>query len=637
MSVPWYNTLNLENCLIGNRRSCTTPFNYSFGNSVAASLLNGIPHKERTGQCGAEPISILSLGCGDPRNLLQTLVSISLGLPECPPLRVSLNDISISQLARDVLLVYMMARTPPVGDPGRHVHISTVVDAWYAMETTPERRRVMMDAVKELVLSLSSIEAASNLDWLNDGRKGILTFPNDVDREAVLAELLFWQGLPRKTSKRVKKEAVEGWKATLDHSYSGRDMMMTVGHGFQATFVLSLSNDVLGSQVWDCVLGDLEAFRAHGVIRTVEPSAIKAVATTGKGQTKPKRGRERQRRGKHMGGQSAKATTPSHAITTCTTLCPPAYASAFWPLTRRDFSSVPYEGVVPLAVGAPERTAIINSPTPHTALMEHSVSVWADALCGRGPHNAVHHLLSVEMYHGDLGVVCEEMRQDNRTFAFIQSSNVPDEVGLLPYLMFTVPLLRHGDPARDIQPGIVMLKSFNIHSETEDNILRWTGIPIHMMPSVLGCVPLTLIPTGQNGTQRPLENYATNSASGFRNPVGGRSVVAELFRRVPPPPLSHPGVVPLSVAVGSENFSWVFNSLIKRAVPSGLNNLCNTEAMSSPATIVRLLLFALSDGRIHPDVDVTSPDGGLCLGLSELETMTVFNYRDWVSNRVSKI
>ncbi|GIQ80258.1 hypothetical protein KIPB_001030 [Kipferlia bialata] len=578
----WYNSLSLENCLAGNSQCHEHAYHYPFGNSVAVSFLNGIPHFERTGKVGSNPISILSLGAGDPRNLLQTLLSISLGIPDCPPLHITLNDISPSAMARDTLLLYMLGRTPPEGEGGRDAHLQAVVDAWYGLQTTPEARGIMMGAVDTLVQALASPQSVKELDLFNDGRSGLLSFHRDSDREAVLAEMVFWQGLPVDTPEESLADIKKGTEATVGR-LGGVAEVVTARH-LKTTCLTMMVNCLDGTDSPEIskIAADLDVYTEHCTI------------------ARTKRGR---------GGKQVKVET----------LCPPAYPKGAYPLTGRDFQSIPVEGLVPISIGDPKREDILASPNPVSAFILHSVGVWGDALCGRGQIPATRYLQHLEISVGDMAHVCDHMRLEHRTFAYIHASNIPDYVGLLPYLMQTVPLLRHGNIAKGIEPGVVSLRSFALLQQTEGVLERFTGVPIHMMPAVLGCVPLTLIPPGTKGAPRPIENYAINSPMGCTVMPPSRCVTELSFQRV----VTGSGALPVAPSLCTGEMAAVFAGLIRRAVPvSGVNVADRRVSVFQCGYLVRLLLFALSDGRISPDPGYdSSSDVPLPLGLPVLTNM----------------
>ncbi|GIQ81809.1 hypothetical protein KIPB_002830 [Kipferlia bialata] len=115
-------------------------------------------------------------------------------------------------------------------------------------------------------------------------------------------------------------------------------------------------------------------------------------------------------------------------------------------------------------------------------------------------------------------------------------------------------------------------------------------------------------------------------------PTPPRVITTELFQRVPPADLSdrESGSIPVAVDLCSGAVAGVYAGLIRRAAPGGCSNTMKSILVSTPGTIVRLLLLGLSDGRLRTD---TPPVAGepLAFGLPVLEYLLSTEQSDWVN------
>ncbi|GIQ85300.1 hypothetical protein KIPB_006943 [Kipferlia bialata] len=618
-SAPsWFQTLDLSNCPTGGRGYELTPYFFPFGNSCPQSLYSDIPKSEREGAVGdGQPLSVLSLGCGDPRNVLHTLVNIRQGLTSAPPLSITLNDWSTATMARNALLLYLLARTPAPGREERDTYLMAVCDCWYSMQTTPRRRDIIMAGIDALVDALESEETLSQLEFLADGREGVLSFTDDAGREAVRDELVFWQGLPLETPAVSVSEHWLGWQRGDgrwgEYEEDGLPPFSeeTIGSPCDTQIVLNAlcAECDVGSDLATRVQKDVKAYHFKGVLDT-----------------------------------TADTDTEEAYV-----LCPPFFPSYSYPRRSYDYVTFPTEGVMPLSLCSKEREACVSHPHPMTALLMHTMTVYADALCGVGstdttaeslstvPRLSQH--ISIELCVGDMLAGCETFRKEGRQFASIITSNLMDYVGLFPLISMTVPLLRTSGP--DTESGYLRVSSFEMIEKrtVEECWEEHFGVPINLYPTLLGCMPSTLLPRDTLGAPRPLENYVSNTARGLvssEKKKAGRIVTECVFQRVQPPVLSLSGeegsgiTVPAAPTLCNKRLCSAYAALVRRSVPCGANIPNQQITQLAPATLVRLLLFALSDGRIAPDT--ASFTGPVPLGLPVLSHIMT-SKKDWASLR----
>ncbi|GFH18291.1 DUF4470 domain-containing protein [Haematococcus lacustris] len=109
---------------------------YPIGNTKAVSWLNPHPYAiDHSGHC-----RVLSLGCGDPRNMLLTLGSLSPPGPSatatpdpaakassCSYLELHANDHNPSIIARNMVLLALAAEV----DPASPTDMQLLFDVWY--------------------------------------------------------------------------------------------------------------------------------------------------------------------------------------------------------------------------------------------------------------------------------------------------------------------------------------------------------------------------------------------------------------------------------------------------------------------------------------------------------------------------
>ncbi|GIQ86620.1 hypothetical protein KIPB_008503 [Kipferlia bialata] len=140
------------------------------------------------------------------------------------------------------------------------------------------------------------------------------------------------------------------------------------------------------------------------------------------------------------------------------------------------------------------------------------------------------------------------------------------------------------------------------------------------------------------GAPRPTENHSINSSAGLCGRGYNRQVRSEFFQRIPPASsLDCPSGLPLAVSLSCGEPASVYAGLIRRAVPSGCHVPQDTGVAFNPATLVRMLLFALSDGRIMPDIEkdnvkaaaVPGDTAPIELGLVVLAYLEAKGQKDW--------
>ncbi|GIQ84038.1 hypothetical protein KIPB_005463 [Kipferlia bialata] len=601
--------LDLSRCVNGNRihHNATPPY-YPFGNTPPHSLLDTVPHRERTGELGVGGISILTLGSGDIRHVLQTVLSISHGLPKCPPLDISQNDILPSILARNTLLLYMLSRVPPAGTPTRTLHIRASIDAWYCSTTTPARRAVVMEAIGALSISLESAGSLSRLDLLNDGREGVLRCLDNTSRERVREVYIFWLGLPAEVPDGHSQELL---KHTRTMPGLPKEMARDKG---RAEYIEQLATDTLSGMTaypdtamprdrrcLDLAVQEVEGYLATGGIRWWDAE--------------------------------------KKAYSTPTELCPPLFYAETYPYTNTSVPPLPYTAGVSVALFQKERADILASRTPLASLLKHSMGVWADALCGRGVHSAAGRIRSLELCVGDMVDTCDTLRQMGRRYATVDSSNVPDYVGILQYLVSVVPVLREGDSAVGTEPGRTRFESISMsmdaNSTIEAHLSLHLGIPLHLWPVFLGCLATNAVPKSTGGAEIPLENYIGNDATCLHTKITPPTTQVVHVQRVPSPLYQlGSGSIPVAPTLSSKPLAGTLAGLIRRCVPSGCHVPTRLFSYLSPSGLVRMLLQAVADGRISPDVGTVSADvsdpAPLSLGMDVMEYL-LRDKTDWCS------
>ncbi|XP_072051332.1 uncharacterized protein [Amphiura filiformis] len=135
---------------------------YYFGNSLPIDMLN-LDGNEWDGSCDQpsdmEPLlknySILSVGCGNIRNVLYTVVS----LPDkfTGKLDITLNDLDPFVLARNVLFLYLMTVYASMDNIAL-----TLTTLWYSLHLTESQYNLIIASLKVLTsISSESLESAT--------------------------------------------------------------------------------------------------------------------------------------------------------------------------------------------------------------------------------------------------------------------------------------------------------------------------------------------------------------------------------------------------------------------------------------------------------------------------------------------
>ncbi|GIQ86181.1 hypothetical protein KIPB_007983 [Kipferlia bialata] len=517
----------------------------------------------------------------------------------------------------------MLGRVPAEGLPGRKEQLRAVIDTWYCSTTTTSRRAVIRRSIDALHAAFASEESLSRLDWLGDGREGVLRCMSDSCRQGVRDALVFWRGLP--------KNIPAGHKEELDNR-----LTQMPGVDLESLRKAGMDPSVFGATMTIAAFDGLCA--GVGIPGPRTPARERQAISRGTEEVQTwlnkggmmwwKEGVRRQGVGKRKGG---KALSSSGSYEKPSVLCPPMFKADTYPKVFASPNPLPFAAGVPLSPNQPERMEIINSRNPLCSLLLHTMGVWADALCGRGRFSSRHRIHTLELCLGDMVDVCDTMRTQGRSYAVVDSSNVADYTGPLQYLASVVPILREGEPERGLEPGRTRLVAIDInrHQMCEDLISDFVGVPLHLWPVFLGCTASDFIPKYTLGAEVPIENRVGNDAYGAAVVNMPASTTVVNVQRVPSP-LLHPGETRAAAPrLCSRPLAGVYAGLIRGCVPSGCNMVTRYESYMSPSALVRVLLQAVTDGRIAPD---HVPEAGepLSLGMEVLEYLRT-DKRDWVS------
>ena len=133
---------------------------YYFGNSLPVDMLKlkGNEWNGCSDQSGAlcQSYSILSIGCGNIRNVAYTITS----LPEkfSGKLSVTLNDLDPFVLARNVLFLYLMITYSTLNDISL-----TLTTLWYSLHLTEMQYRLIIDSLRSIIdCDSESLESATS-------------------------------------------------------------------------------------------------------------------------------------------------------------------------------------------------------------------------------------------------------------------------------------------------------------------------------------------------------------------------------------------------------------------------------------------------------------------------------------------